>query len=57
VTRTLAAEVPTTGVRYNGTLQHFMMLNPVRSTAAAGAAVAQAIEVLEAALTSGKANS
>ncbi|GII34863.1 hypothetical protein [Planotetraspora mira] len=57
MTRTLAAGVPTTGVRYNGTLQHFMMLNPVRSTAAAGAAVAQAIEVLEAALTSGKANS
>ncbi|GAA4579480.1 hypothetical protein GCM10023194_05200 [Planotetraspora phitsanulokensis] len=52
-----AAGVPTTSVRHNGTLHDFMMLNPVRSTAAAGAAVAQAIEVLEAALTFGKANS
>ncbi|GII53472.1 hypothetical protein Pth03_18610 [Planotetraspora thailandica] len=51
-----AAGVPTTSVRYS-TLHDFMMLNPVRSTAAAGAAVAQAIEVLEAALISGKANS
>ncbi|GAA1280803.1 hypothetical protein Psi02_66990 [Planotetraspora silvatica] len=53
----IAAGVPTISVHYNGTLHDFMMLNPVRSTAAAGAAIAQAIEVLKTALTSGKVNS
>ncbi|MGR6919913.1 alpha/beta hydrolase [[Actinomadura] parvosata] len=50
-----AAGVPTTSVRYNGIIHDFMMLNPVRSTQAAGAAVAQAIAVLKAALHTGKA--
>ncbi|MFG2074782.1 alpha/beta hydrolase [Nonomuraea maritima] len=45
-----AAGVRTTSVRYNGTLHDFMMLNPVRSTAAAEAAIAQAIHVLGTAL-------
>ncbi|TYB66766.1 alpha/beta hydrolase [Nonomuraea sp. PA05] len=45
-----AAGVPTTSVRYNGTLHDFMMLDPVRDTRAARAATAQAIEVLKAAL-------
>ncbi|NJP88619.1 alpha/beta hydrolase [Nonomuraea sp. FMUSA5-5] len=44
------AGVPTTSVRYNGTLHDFMMLNPVRETRAARAATAQAVEVLKAAL-------
>ncbi|MFI6923461.1 alpha/beta hydrolase [Nonomuraea spiralis] len=47
----IAAGVPTTTVRYNGTLHDFMMLNPVRPTAAAGAAIAQAIDVLKAVCT------
>ncbi|NJP95083.1 alpha/beta hydrolase [Nonomuraea sp. FMUSA5-5] len=50
-----AAGVPTTSVRYNGIIHDFMMLNPVRSTQAAGAAVAQAVAVLKAALHTGKA--
>ena len=45
-----AAGVPTTCVRYNGTLHDFMMLNPLRGTAATGCAVEQAINVLRAAL-------
>ncbi|MEV5741253.1 hypothetical protein AB0L30_14515 [Microbispora rosea] len=45
------------GVRHNGTPHGFIMLDPVRSTAAAGAAVTPAIEVIEAVPTSGKANS
>jgi acetyl esterase/lipase len=51
--RLTAAGVPTTSVRYNGTLHDFMMLNPVRDTCAARAATAQAIEVLKAALRAG----
>ncbi|UBU09105.1 alpha/beta hydrolase [Nonomuraea gerenzanensis] len=47
-----AAGVPTTSVRYNGTLHDFMMLNPVRDTRAARAATAQAVAVLRAALGS-----
>ncbi|MFD0473753.1 hypothetical protein ACFQ0B_39970 [Nonomuraea thailandensis] len=47
--------MPTTSVRYNGTLHDFMMLNPVRDTRAARAATAQAIEVLKAALGAGDA--
>ncbi|MGW3350888.1 alpha/beta hydrolase [Nonomuraea rubra] len=49
------AGVPTTSIRYNGTLHDFMMLNPVRDTQAARAATAQAIEVLKAALSVGSA--
>ena len=44
--RSAQAGVPTTSVRYNGTLHDFMMLNPVRSSRAARAAVAQAVHVL-----------
>ncbi|WP_351235431.1 alpha/beta hydrolase [Streptomyces sp. NPDC002133] len=44
------AGVPTTSVRYNGTLHDFMMLNPVRSTQAATVAVEQAVHVLRKAL-------
>ncbi|MBP2707880.1 alpha/beta hydrolase [Microbispora sp. RL4-1S] len=52
-----AAGVPTTSVRYNGTLHDFMMLNPLRDTCAARAATAQAIDVLKNALNTGKAHS
>lgn len=45
-----AAGVPTTSVRYNGTIHDFMMLNPVRATAATTAALEQAIHVLRKAL-------
>lgn len=48
--RLAAAGVRTTSVRYNGTFHDFMMLNPVRRTAAATAAVEQAIDVLDKAL-------
>jgi acetyl esterase/lipase len=46
----LAAGVRTTCVRYDGTLHDFMMLNPLRGTAAATHAIDQAIQVLRAAL-------
>jgi acetyl esterase/lipase len=47
--------VRTTCVRYNGILHDFMMVNPLRSSAAATAAVEQAIHVLGKALgTHGK---
>ncbi|MEV6071491.1 alpha/beta hydrolase [Nocardia sp. NPDC052001] len=46
----IAAGVRTTSARYNGTLHDFMMLNPVRPTAAASAAIEQAIHVLRNAL-------
>ncbi|MFI6600090.1 alpha/beta hydrolase [Nonomuraea sp. NPDC050536] len=46
----IAAGVPTSSVRYNGTLHDFMMLNPVRATGATSAAMAQAIDVLKTAL-------
>ncbi|WBB61215.1 alpha/beta hydrolase [Streptomyces sp. WMMC500] len=45
-----AAGVPTVSVRYNGILHDFMMLNALRSTAAASCAIAQAVAVLRAAL-------
>jgi acetyl esterase len=45
-----AAGVRTTSARYNGTLHDFMMLNPVRHTAASTAAIEQAIHVLRKAL-------
>jgi acetyl esterase/lipase len=44
------AGVRTVSVRYNGTVHDFMMLNPLRATAATSAAVAQAITVLRHAL-------
>ncbi len=44
------AGVRTTTVRYDGTLHDFMMLNPVRGTAAATGAIEQAIHVLRKAL-------
>ncbi|MET7458944.1 alpha/beta hydrolase [Nonomuraea sp. NPDC005501] len=50
----VAAGVRTTCVRYNGIIHDFMMLNPVRSSAAATGAVEQAVRVLRKALgTSG----
>jgi acetyl esterase len=47
-----AAGVRTTCVRYNGTLHDFMVLNPLRGTAATTGAVEQAIHVLRRALAS-----
>jgi acetyl esterase len=44
------AGVRTTCVRYNGTLHDFMMLNPLRQTAASTAAIEQAVHVLRKAL-------
>jgi acetyl esterase len=44
------AGVHTTSARYNGTLHDFMMLNPVRGTAAATAAIEQAVHILRKAL-------
>ena len=41
-----AAGVRTTCVRYNGIIHDFMMLNPLRGTAATTGAVEQAIHVL-----------
>ena len=41
-----AAGVRTTSVRYNGIIHDFMMLNPVRETATATAAIEQAIAIL-----------
>jgi acetyl esterase/lipase len=46
----IAAGVRTTTVRYNGILHDFMMLNPVRDSAASTAAVEQAIHILRKAL-------
>ncbi|MBB6350266.1 acetyl esterase/lipase [Nonomuraea muscovyensis] len=48
--RLAEAGVPTTSVRYNGIIHDFMMLNPVRPTNAATAAVEQAIRTLRKAL-------
>jgi acetyl esterase/lipase len=44
------AGVRTTTVRYDGTLHDFMMLNPLRGTAATSGAIEQAIHVLRKAL-------
>jgi acetyl esterase len=41
-----AAGVRTTSVRYNGIVHDFMMLNPLRGTAATTGAVEQALHVL-----------
>ncbi|MBV9024162.1 MAG: alpha/beta hydrolase [Streptomycetaceae bacterium] len=51
--RLTQAGVPTTSIRYNGILHDFMMLNPVRGTHAATAAVEQAIRTLRKALATG----
>ena len=50
------AGVRTTVVRYNGTLHDFMMLNPVRPTAASTAAIEQAIHVLRKAFAKHQPN-
>ena len=52
--RLVEAGVRTTSVRYNGTLHDFMMLNPLRGTAASSAAVEQATHVLHHALWFGE---
>jgi acetyl esterase/lipase len=51
--RLTEAGVRTTSVRVNGICHDFLMLNPVRGTAAATAAVEQAIHVLRKALGTG----
>lgn len=48
--RLLEAGVRTTCVRYNATIHDFMMLNPLRSSAATTAAIEQAVHVLRTAL-------
>ena len=50
--RLAQAGVRTTSVRYNHILHDFMMLNPLRESAAASAAVEQAVHVLRKALKS-----
>jgi acetyl esterase len=52
--RLTEAGVPTTSVRYNGTVHDFMMLNPLSGTRAVRAAVAQSISALKHALHSGE---
>jgi acetyl esterase/lipase len=47
-----AAGVPVTAVRYQGIIHDFVMLNALRSTQAASAAIAQATATLKAALRS-----
>ena len=44
------AGVRTTSVRYNGVLHDFMMLNPLRETQAATAAIEQAVQIISKAL-------
>ncbi|HKA03545.1 MAG TPA: alpha/beta hydrolase [Acidimicrobiales bacterium] len=51
--RLIAAGVRTTSVRFNGICHDFLMLNPLRRTAAATAAVEQATRVLRTALGRG----
>ncbi|WP_028651826.1 alpha/beta hydrolase [Nocardioides halotolerans] len=48
--RLLEAGVPTTTVRYNATIHDFMMLNPLRPSAASTAAIEQAVHILRKAL-------
>jgi acetyl esterase len=48
--RLIAAGVRTTSIRYNGIIHDFMMLNPLRQTAATTGAIEQAIHVLRKAL-------
>ena len=47
------AGVPTTSIRVNGILHDFMMLNPIRPTHAATAAIQQAVHTLRTALHTG----
>ncbi|MFF2450985.1 alpha/beta hydrolase [Isoptericola sp. NPDC058082] len=49
----VAAGVRTTTVRYNATIHDFMMLNPLRPSAASSGAIAQAVDVLRTALHAG----
>ncbi|MFI6291617.1 alpha/beta hydrolase [Nonomuraea sp. NPDC050790] len=51
------AGVPTTSVRYNGTMHDFMMLNPLAGSRATRGATAQAIGVLKHVLNAGEAQS
>jgi acetyl esterase len=51
--RLTAADVPATSVRFNGTIHDFLMLNPLRGTAATTAAIGLAIQVLRRALATG----
>lgn len=51
--RLTAADVPTTSVRFNGTIHDFLVLNPLRATAATTAAIELAIHVLRRALATG----
>ena len=44
------ADVPVTAVRYQGTIHDFVMLNALRETHAAAAAIQQAIDFLSQAL-------
>jgi acetyl esterase/lipase len=46
----IEAGVRTTTVRYNATIHDFMMLNPLRSSAASTGAVEQAVHILRRAL-------
>jgi acetyl esterase len=48
--RLTEAGVRTTSVRFNGAIHDFLMLNPVRGTAATTAALEQAIHILRKAL-------
>ena len=50
--RLTEAGVRTTSVRFNGAIHDFLMLNPLRDTAATTAALEQAIHVLRKALGS-----
>jgi len=50
MTAAVAAGVPVTSVRYNGTIHDFVMLNALRDTRAALAATAQGGEFLRATL-------
>src|SRR5262249_58406255 len=49
----IEAGVRTTSIRFNGILHDFMMLNPLRETAATTSAVEQAIHILRKALRTG----
>jgi acetyl esterase len=51
--RLTEAGVRTTSVRFNGTCHDFLMLNPLRGTAATTAAVEQTVHVLRKALGTG----
>jgi acetyl esterase/lipase len=51
--RLAQAGVRTTSVRYNGTIHDFLMLNPLRGTAATSSALEHAVQVLRRALNVG----